>query len=260
VTWHEVAHQWWGHQVGWSSYRDQWLSEGFAEFTAALMLEVNSGRKKADSFWELRRREVFDRTTGVANAEAGAITQGVRLRTGRSPGAAQAIVYSKGAYVLHMLRMMMREEGTPDPDRPFRALMADFVKTWSGKNPSTDDFKAVAERHITRDMNLAGDGKLDYFFNQWVYGTDIPTLTSSLEAADSGGGKYRITGTITQAGVPADFRTRVPIYLDFGNDKTARLGSVALTGTTTAKVNVEVALPQKPRRVFLNGYHDVLSR
>jgi aminopeptidase N len=260
VTWHEVAHQWWGHQVGWSSYRDQWLSEGFAEFTAALMLEVNSGRKKADSFWELRRREVFDRTTGVANSEAGAITQGVRLRTSRSPGAAQAMVYAKGAYVLHMLRMMMREDGTPDPDRPFRALMADFVKTWSGKNPSTDDFKAVAERHITRDMNLAGDGKLDYFFNQWVHGTDIPTLTSSLEASDSGGGKYRITGTITQAGVPADFRTRVPIYLDFGNDKTARLGSVALTGTTTAKVNVEVALPQKPRRVFLNGYHDVLSR
>ena len=83
---------------------------------------------------------------------------------------------------------------------------------------------------------------------------------SALEATDSGGGKYRITGTITQAGVPADFRTRVPIYLDFGNDKTARLGTIALTGATTTKVNVEVALPQKPRRVFINGYHDVLSR
>ena len=44
VGWHEVAHQWWGHQIGWASYRDQWLSEGLAEFTAALMLEVNSGR------------------------------------------------------------------------------------------------------------------------------------------------------------------------------------------------------------------------
>jgi hypothetical protein len=259
VTWHEVAHQWWGHQVGWSSYRDQWLSEGFAEFTAALLLEVNSGKKKADAFWEARRGEVFGRTTGVANSDAGAITQGFRLRTQRSPQAAQATMYSKGAYVVHMLRMMM-QEGTPDPDRQFKAMMADFVKTWSGKNPSTEDFKAVVERHITRDMNLAGDGTLDYFFNQWVYGTDIPTLTSALEATDSGGGKYRLTGTITQAGVPADFRTRVPIYLDFGNDKTARLGSIALTGSTSGKVNVEVALPQKPRRVFINGYHDVLSR
>jgi aminopeptidase N len=259
VTWHEVAHQWWGHQVGWSSYRDQWLSEGFAEFTAALLLEVSGGRKKADAFWEARRSDVFEKTTGVANVEAGPITQGFRLRTPRSPGAGQALVYSKGAFIVHMLRMMMQEP-TADPDRAFKAMMADFVKTWSGKNPSTEDFKAVAERHITRDMNLGGDGTLDYFFNQWVYGTDIPTLTSSLEATDSGGGKYRITGTITQASVPADFRTRVPIYLDFGNDKTARLGNIALIGSTTQKVNVEVALPQKPRRVFINGYHDVLSR
>ena len=126
----------------------------------------------------------------------------------RSPQAARAMIYSKGAYVVHMLRMMMYEEGGPDPDAPFKAMMTDFVKTWSGRNPSTEDFKAIAEKHITRDMNLAGDGKLDYFFNQWVYGTDIPTLTSKLEATDIGGGKYRIAGTITQAGVPPEFRSR----------------------------------------------------
>lgn len=260
VTWHEVAHQWWGHEVGWASYRDQWLSEGFAEFTAALMLEVNSGRKKADSYWEQKRGEVFGRTTGVANHEAGAITQGVRLRTHRSPQAGQAIMYSKGAYVVHMLRMMMYEEGRPDPDAPFKAMMSDFVKTWSGRNPSTDDFKAIVEKHITRDMNLAADNKLDYFFNQWVYGTEIPTLGSKLEVSDAGGGKYRISGTITQAGVAADFRTRIPIYLDFGNDRLRRLGSIAVTGSTIAKVSEEVNLPQKPRRVFINGFHDVLSR
>ena len=71
---------------------------------------------------------------------------------------------------------------------------------------------------MTRDMNLAGDGKLDYFFNQWVYGTDIPTLGAKLEATDIGGGKYRISGTITQAGVPADSARACRFYLDFGND------------------------------------------
>ena len=109
-------------------------------------------------------------------------------------------------------------------------------------------------------MNLAGDGKLDYFFNQWVYGTDIPTLGAKLEAADAGGGKYRISGTITQANVPAEFRTRVPIYLDFGGERMPRLGSIAVTGSSTVKVNVEVSLPQKPRRVIINGFHDVLTR
>lgn len=260
VTWHEVAHQWWGHQVGWSSYRDQWISEGFAEFTSALMLEVNSGRKKADAFWAERRSEVLGRTTGVPNAEAGAITQGFRLGTPRSPAAAQAMLYSKGAFVVHMLRMVMREAGAPDPDRPFKAMMADFVKTWSGRNPSTDDFKAIAEKHITRDMNLAGDGKLDYFFDQWVHGTDIPTLTSSIQATDLGNGRYRIAGTITQSGVPAEFRTRVPIYIDFGDDRLGPLGSIALTGSTTQKLSVDVSLPQKPRRLVINAHHDVLAR
>jgi hypothetical protein len=260
VTWHEVAHQWWGHQVGWSNYRDQWLSEGLAEFTAALMLEVNSGRKKADAFWAERRSEVLGRTTGVPNADAGAITQGFRLGSPRSPGAARAMLYSKGAFVVHMLRMVMREENTTDPDRRFKAMMADFVKTWSGRNPSTDDFKAIAEKHITRDMNLAGDGTLDYFFDQWVHGTDIPTLTSSIQATDLGNGKYQIAGSITQSGVPAEFRTRVPIYIDFGDDRLGFLGSIAVTGSTTQKLSVTANLPQKPRRVLINAHYDVLSR
>jgi aminopeptidase N len=261
VAWHEVAHQWWGHQVGWASYRDQWLSEGIAEFTAGLALEVTGGgRKGANAYWELRRIAVLGKTTGVANVDAGPITQGFRLSTRRSPRAAQAIIYDKGAYVVHMLRMAMRQDGVPDPDHAFKAMMMDFVKTWSGKNPSTADFQAVVERHLTTDLDLAGDGRLDYFFNQWVYGTDVPALTSAIEATDLGGGKYRIAGTVTQAGVPAEFHTRVPIYLDFGNDRVGRLGTIAVTGSTTAKVSVEVNLPQRPRHVLINAMHDVLSR
>ena len=260
VTWHEVAHQWWGHQIGWSSYRDQWLSEGLAEFTSALMLEITTSRKNANGFWELRRSEVFNRTTGVANSDAGGITQGFRLSTSRSPGAARAMLYSKGAYVIHMLRMMMREDRVPDPDRAFKAMMRDFVTTWSGKDPSTDDFKAVAEKHITRDMNLAGNGRLDYFFDQWVHGTHIPTLTSALDVTDAGAGKYRIAGTITQEGVPAGFLTRVPIYLDLGNDRIERLGTIAVNGSAVQKVSVTVDIPVRPRRVMINAMHDVLSR
>jgi peptidase M1-like protein len=261
VAWHEVAHQWWGHQVGWASYRDQWLSEGIAEFTAGLALEITGGgHKGANAYWELRRIAVLGKTTGVANVDAGPITQGFRLTTRRSPRAAQAIIYDKGAYVVHMLRMVMRQDGVPDPDHAFKAMMMDFVKTWSGKNPSTADFQAVAERHLTPDLDLAGDGRLDYFFNQWVYGTDVPALTSAIEATDLGGGKYRIAGTVTQAGVPAEFHTRVPIYIDFGNDRVGRLGTIAVTGSTTAKVSVEVNLPQRPRHVLINAMHDVLSR
>jgi aminopeptidase N len=262
VAWHEVAHQWWGHQVGWSSYRDQWLSEGFAEFTAGLLAEISgvaNGRKNANEFWEVHRNQILGRTTGIANSDAGAITQGFRLATRRSPGAAQAMIYAKGAYVLHMLRMLMRQDGA-DPDRAFRAMMMDFVKTWSGRNPSTDDFQTVVERHLTKDLDLAGNGRLDYFFGQWVHGTDIPTLTSALDVMDLGGGKYRIAGSITQGSVPPEFRTAVPIYLDLGNERIVRLGSATITGSTTSKMSVDVNLPQRPRRVLVNAMHDVLSR
>jgi aminopeptidase N len=260
VGWHEVAHQWWGHQIGWASYRDVWLSEGLAEFTAGLTLEIAMGRPAANQFWEQRRGEILDRGRGVPNAEAGPISQGPRLSTSRSPQAARAIIYSKGAYVVHMLRMMMREDRVPDPDRVFKTMMQDFVKAWSGKNPSTDDFQAIAQRHMTQAMNLAGDGRLDYFFNQWIHGTDIPTLTSDLQATELGGGKYRIAGTITQADVPPGFRTLVPIYLDLGNARVERLGTVAFSGPRTQKVAADLDLPARPRRVLINGMHDVLVR
>ena len=261
VGWHEVSHQWWGHQVGWQSYRDQWLSEGFAEFTAALTLEFADSRRSYDRFWALRRGEILERRGGLATYDAGAITQGFRLATEKSPGAPRTMLYGKGAYILHMLRMQMREEGrNADPDRAFKAMMHDFVTTWAGKNPSTDDFQRVAERHLLPVMDLTHDKRLDYFFDQWVHGTDIPELASSLQVTEAGKGRYRISGSITQSGVPAEFLTLVPVYLDFGEERLQRLGMVTLKGPATQKLSVEVELPQRPRRVILNARNDVLSR
>ena len=259
VGWHEVAHQWWGHQVGWQGYRDQWLSEGFAEFTAALTLEVTQGRRSYDRFWNLRRQEILNREKGLANFEAGAMTQGFRLGTERSPGAARAMLYSKGAYVLHMLRMMMREDGK-DPDRAFRGMMTDFATSFAGRSPSTADFQQVAEKHMVPVLDLARNKRLDYFFEQWVYGTDVPQLGSSLQVTDLGGGRYRISGTVGQGGVPDGFHSLVPVYLDFGEERVQKLGTIHLTGSATQKLSVEIQLPQKPRRALINARSEVLSR
>ncbi|HEX6159562.1 MAG TPA: M1 family aminopeptidase, partial [Thermoanaerobaculia bacterium] len=100
---HEFAHQWWGHQVGTYSYRDEWISEGFSEFTAGLMLQHTMGWKKYDDFWEQKRRHILDKGRGAhfASSEAGPISQGWRVSTWRTPGAYSAITYSKGAYVVH---------------------------------------------------------------------------------------------------------------------------------------------------------------
>jgi hypothetical protein len=103
VTPHEVAHQWWGHAVGWASYHDQWLSEGFAEFSAGLFLQQAVGaawRKDYIEFWErLRQRILETNNYGIAPNDAGPLWMGLRLISPRTEDAYQNVTYPKGAYV-----------------------------------------------------------------------------------------------------------------------------------------------------------------
>lgn len=261
VGWHEFAHQWWGHLVGWESYRDQWLSEGFSEFTAALVLQVTEGGGRYADYWNRQRNDILSRRGGTASGnDAGAISQGFRLATRRSPGAAQSNVYSKGGYVLHMLRMLMQNTQTTNPDEPFIAMMHDFVATYGGKNPSTADFQRVVEKHMSPMMNAGNDGTMNWFFNQWVHGTHVPKLKSTLSVQDAGGGKFRLSGTITQEGVPTDFASVVPIYADFGKGAMVRLGLMRVVGNNSEKVDVTLPLPRKPNKIVINAMSDILVR
>ncbi|MGH9316062.1 MAG: M1 family metallopeptidase [Thermoanaerobaculia bacterium] len=258
---HEVAHQWWGHLVGWSNYHDQWLSEGLAEFSVSLVLQVVEGGKKFNPFWERARREILSRPRGsaAANVAAGPISLGWRLATERSPQAYQAMVYSKGAYVVHMLRMAMMQHGKPNPDAPFMAMMKDFVSTWSDKNPSTRDFQAVVERHMVPALDLTGDGKMDWFFRQWVYGTQIPRYESKVEITKVGE-QYHLHGTVAQDGVSEGFRSVPHLYLELPRGEIAHIGTLRMTGKTTLPIDVTMRLPREPKRMILNFNHDVLSR
>lgn len=260
VGWHELAHQWWGHQVGWESYRDQWLSEGFAEFSAALTLQVTGGGKKYAMFWKERRDDLFGNRGLVPNNDAGPISQGYRLVTQRTPGAYSAVVYGKGGYVLHMLRMLMRDTTKQNPDEQFTAMMKDFTATWGGKSPSTADFKKVAERYIPPAADVSGNGKLDWFFDQWVHGTEVPKLKSTLTASASSGGKYRISGSVSQSGVSESFATVVPLYVSFGGDKISRIAFLRLIGSKPQVIDAELALPSAPKAIVVNAMDDVLVR
>jgi hypothetical protein len=258
---HEVAHQWWGHLVGWDNYRDQWLSEGFAEFSVSLVLQMTEGGRKFNPFWERARREILGKPRGSAahNTEAGPIALGWRLATLRSPGAYQPLVYSKGAYVLHMLRCAMIQYGKPNPDERFIEMMKDFVTAWSDKNPSTRDFQAVVERHMLPSMDLEGNGKMDWFFREWVWGTEIPRYESKIEITKAGD-QYRLHGTVTQDAVSDRFRSVPHLYVELGKGEMAHIGSLRMTGQTTLPVDVTMRFPREPKRVVLNANHDVLYR
>lgn len=257
---HEFAHQWWGHQIGWKSYRDQWISEGFAEFTAGLVLQNTSGWPRYNHFLEQHRKTILEKPRGalITNDQAGPITQGQRLSTWQNPAAYFAITYSKGPYILHMLRMAMwdRQNG----DAAFIGMMSDFVKSYSGKNPSTRDFQRIAEKHATASLKLTQDGKLDWFFNQWVHGTAIPKYDAKLDVKDIGGGKYKVTGSIAQSEVTENFAMVVPIYVHFDKTNYARVGGTLLIGNTTKPIDFELALPKKPQKFSVNANHDILAR
>lgn len=259
---HEVAHQWWGHQVGWRSYHDAWLSEGFAEFTSGLVLEMRKGTATMNNFYEQKRKRILEKQRGarMTSDQAGPITQGIRLSSWQAPGAYNVIVYEKGAYVLHMLRMTMRDTSKPVPDEAFMAMMKDFATTYAGKNASTADFQQMVEKHATRNLKISKDGKVDWFFDQWVRGTAIPRYASKLDVVEAPGGKYRITGTITQSEVPENFGVMLPIYLMFDKNSIGKLGETLIVGNMTKPINVEVALPKKPKSVTINAMHDVLAR
>ena len=257
VTPHEVAHQWWGHAVGWASYHDQWLSEGFAEFSAGLFLQNAFGPKwKNDwmEFWTRLHDRILNKNNfGVSPNDAGPIWLGERLASPRNPRAYQNVTYPKGAYVVQMLRSLMYTDG----EQPFIDMMHDFVESHKDHPASTESFKAIAEKHMTKAMDLQGNGRLDWFFNEWVYGTQVPKYHFEYQTSPAEGGKVKLHMTITQSDVDEHFAMLVPVFADFGNGM-IRIGQIGVIGNSSH--SNDTILPSQPKKVVLNAYKDVLER
>ena len=256
---HEVSHQWWGHAVGWKSYHDQWLSEGFAEFSGILYTlyrrDLNEYRRLLrDNRTLLQQKD----TQGAVYDQLGPVYAGFRLSSALHPGGYGVVVYNKGGWILHMLRMMLHDPRDPqEPDHRFIAMMQDFTATFPNQPASTEDFKAVVEKHMTRSMDLDGNGRMDWFFDSYVYGTGIPEykLDYSVSPHPSEAGKFILKGVLRQSGVPASFRTIVPFFLQVGGN-TIRAGWL---NVRTSETPFEITLPVQPTRVSINEWEDLLA-
>jgi hypothetical protein len=263
VTPHEVSHQWWGHAVSWASYHDQWLSEGFAEFSAGLFLQQAKGsdwHKDYIQFWERQQRRILEKNQfGVAPNDAGPLWLGLRLVSPRSENAYQNVTYPKGAYILSMLRSMMwsADDTAKEKDQGFIDMMHEFVSRHEDAPASTESFKAIAEKHITKQMDLQRNGRLDWFFNEWVYGTQVPRYKFTYELTPGAEGKSKLHLAITQSEVDDNFGMLVPIYADFGKGM-VRIGQMAMIGNSTR--TSEVVLPAQPKKVAYNAYKEILER
>jgi hypothetical protein len=153
---HELAHQWWGQAVGWKNYHEQWISEGFSQYFAALYAERERGPEQFAVVLRQMRR------WAIAMSPQGPVYLGYRLGHIKDEGRVfRALVYNKGAMVLHMLRRLMGDEAF------FRGLR-DFYAAWRYSKAGTDDFRLAMEK--------AGGQPLERFFERWIYSGAIPTV------------------------------------------------------------------------------------
>ena len=254
---HETSHQWWGHRVGWKSYHDQWLSEGFAEFSGNLYVQYRQNMKEYLLRWR-KEKEMLRKSDvkGHKVEELGPIWMGQRIASSITDGSSyQDLIYSKGGYILQMLRMQLMNPRDPDPDHLFKEMMQDYCKTFDNKAASTEDFKAIVEKHMTHGMDLDGNHKMDWFFNQYVYGTGEAQYTFHSTAEATTDGKTHIKGEITRTGVPDTWKDAVPLYAHIG-DKTVKMGLISVAH---ASEPFDFAISGKIDHVSINDFEDLLA-
>lgn len=246
---HETAHQWWGNIVAWRSYRDQWLSEGFAEYSGALYTALRESPKASRSLIDQMRdslKEPPGTLTGSGSGklnDVGPLILGHRLNTTKTFGAYQTLIYNKGALTLRMLHFLFTDPVSGD-GQAFFNMMKDFVETHRNGSASTDDFRKVANTHfaktpIARKYNLTD---LNWFFKQWVYETDLPSYQMEYTIQPNPDGSVLLSGNILQENAGPGFFMPLPLYINFGGDRFAN-GTVHAFGPKTP---FQIKLPSKP--------------
>jgi hypothetical protein len=161
---HELAHQWWGQAVGWKNYHEQWISEGLAQYFAALYAAEERGDDLlADLMRQMRR-------WAIEQSSQGPVYLGYRLGHIKSDGRVfRAVIYNKAAMVMHMLRRLVGDE-------VFFNGLRRFYAEFRFRKAGTEDFRAA--------MEASGGGGLEQFFEAWLYGTAIPELRFTYSATE----------------------------------------------------------------------------
>ena len=169
VVAHELMHQWWGDMITCRDFGHIWLNEGFATYGEALWAESQGGAAAYKADMDANRfygpGSVF--VTDAAN----------ETRVFDSN-----LSYSKGGYVLHMLRHVLG-------DSTFFRAMRRYRQDMQYRSATTEDFRASVEAESGRNLSA--------FFQQWIYGEYFPRYRASWSAAPAAGG-FDVTVTLRQ--------------------------------------------------------------
>ena len=243
---HETAHQWWGNRVTADGYRDYWLMEALANYSALLYLEKRKGARAVDDMLDSYRAALLEKNQeGGTKESAGPIVLGQRLQNSVQPAAWTAITYGKGSWILHMLRRRLGDER-------FLAMLSGMAKKYDHGSLTTEQFRQEAAQALPPKSE---DPKLEAFFAQWVYGTGIPTLKFTY-AVKGVAPAVKLTGTLTQSGVDDDFSAWTPVEIQFGKGPSV----TKWIASSSEPATFTMTLKQVPSKVLLDPRNAVLKR
>ncbi len=219
---HELAHQWWGQGLAGKSYRDQWLSEGMAQFAAIRFLRQKYGEKTYSQILEK-----FSKGT-VKSSKWGGITMGSRISF-LNYAAYQTIVYNKTALVMNMLQDMLGEE-------TFCINLRRFFNRYKYSVATTPAFFHFFEEIAPMDLTA--------FFDQWFNSHLLPevSVTHATRTAPDG---FRLQVNVTQTGPKFVF----PLWVEWKEgEQTIRRQMLVAERTVAAEFKTAL----RPQKIKIN--------
>ncbi len=257
---HELTHQWFGDEVSWASYHEQWLLEALANYCSILLLERSRPvdvQVLLEGYRQILGKESKD---GRRQVVAGPVTLGARLSSSMFPNGYEIIAYGRGTWLMHMLREMLRDasrtaENPAGDDKIFLALLRTLVERYQGKEITNADFEQAIEEVLPHSLWFENRKSLDWFFDGWVNGTAFPQLELAGVKFSRSVGTATVSGTIRQNSAPPDLVTSVPVYGVAGN-RNVYLGRVFAEGDET---RFSLPVPADVKQVVLDPYQTVLT-
>jgi hypothetical protein len=259
---HEAAHQWWGDLVVWNSYRDQWFSEGLANYCALMAVQEKNPADFRQVMEKYRHDLVEKNKDGMSPMDSGPVTLGTRLFSSRSPEGYEAISYGRGTWLFHMLRTMLKDAATQgggqggNAEEPFVRSLHKVRQRYEGKSISTRELLDVFAEDLPAALRFEGKNSLDWFLEGWINGTSLPKLELKGVKFTPKGSASTVTGTILQKEAPADLVTSVPVYAVSSGRQPVLLGRVFADGEEST---FRITAPAGTHKIVLDPYETILT-
>ena len=261
---HEVAHQWFGDQVSWASYHEQWLLEAIANYSSLMLLEHENPTDEEVMLQAYRQLLATKSKEALPNVEAGPVTLGIRLSSSRFPAGYEVITYGRGTWLIHMLREMFRDASrtAQDPngnDDVFLTMLRNLYVDYKQKEITNLDFERALEAVLPKSLWFENRQSLDWFFDGWINGTAFPRFDVKDTRFSSRAGKPTVSATLRQLDAPDDLVSSVPIYGVVGGvvgESKIYLGRVFAEGPET---RFTLPVPVGVKRLVVDPYQSVLT-